>query len=179
MSVKITLMTDEKLDAWLDANEEARGRDHVHRLIRLWQEMQESKRLIWAAWEAVENEEDVVDKSHFLGHITLQATSHYPPFKKQHIPEIVDVWVQPQARRRHIGQALLQKAVETARKGNAPGVGMGVGLTKNYGAAHIMYSKHGFMPDGSGMWIGGSQAGEMETLTMGPDAILMWVKYFG
>lgn len=167
MSIKITLMSDENLEAWLDANETTRGVTHMQRLIRFWQEMQEGKRLIWAAWG---------EGGEFLGHISLQAVSHYPPFKKKHIPEIVDVWVQPEARRRNVGQKLLEKAIHTAREGDAPAIGMGVGLTSSYGAAHILYSKNGFMPDGSGLWVGGTQAGETETVTLGPDAILMWVK---
>ena len=171
MSAKITLLTDEMVMPWLDANEVTRGRDHMHRLIRFWQEMQEGKRLIWAAWEKGTEGEDV-----FLGHISLQPVSHYPPFKQKHIPEIVDVWVQPYARRRNIGQRLLQKAIETAREGNSVAIGMGVGVTSSYGAAHIMNSKQGFMPDGSGMWVGGIQAREAETIKLGSDAILMWVK---
>ncbi len=179
MNTAITLLTDDDLDAWLDANEATRGRGHLHRLARFWQEMQEGKRLIWAAW-AIQGATPGADHPEngkiFLGHISLQHTSFYPPFRKQHIPEIVDVWVQPDFRRHSIGRRLLGQAVDFARQNGAPAIGLGVGVTKSYGAAHVLYMKQGFMPDGSGLWVDGEQAGEAQQITLGPEAILMWVK---
>ncbi|MDG3108353.1 hypothetical protein [Streptococcus suis] len=34
-------------------------------------------------------------------------------------------------------------------------VGIGVGLNANYGKAQRLYVKHGFIPDGSGVWYRG------------------------
>lgn len=170
MSIEISLLTDEQVGAWLDANEVSRGTGHMHRLIRFWQDMQRGERMIWAAWERVEGR-DV-----FLGHVSVQPVSAYPPFRQRGIPEMVDVWVEPEARRKGLGQRLLDQAIQAAKDSKAPAIGMGVGLTREYGAAHQMYAKSGFMPDGTGIWAGGIQAKDKDTLVMGPDVILMWIK---
>ena len=166
MTIEILLLSDDLLDEWLAENEHSRGSFHTERLLRFWQEMLDGKRLILTAW----------GPDGFLGHVTLQAQSEYPPFRKHHIPEIVDVWVQPHVRQQGIGQILLERAVDQAKKQHAPAVGMGVGITAEYGPAHILYGKNGFAPDGSGLWVDGVQVGEREKITLGPEAILMWVK---
>ena len=78
MTIKITLLTEDDLEVWLDSNEASRGQAHMHRLIRFWQDMQEGKRVIWAAWETSGQDEV------FLGHISLQAISHYPDQRFPH-----------------------------------------------------------------------------------------------
>jgi GNAT superfamily N-acetyltransferase len=166
MSLEITLLHDDLLDQWLAANEASRGIVHTERLLRFWQEMLDGKRHIVTAWQ----------NGDFAGHITLQLHSEYPPFRKQNIPEIVDVWVQPQFRRKGIAQQLLDVVIEAAKKRHAKAIGMGVGVTRDYGAAHLLYSKNGFAPDGTGLWVQGTQAKENEKITLDPDVILMWVK---
>jgi GNAT superfamily N-acetyltransferase len=166
MTIKITLLNDDMLDEWLAANEYSRGILHTERLLRFWQEMLDGRRLIFTAWRGHE----------FMGHISLQRQSEYPPFRKKHIPEIVDVWVQPGFRRSGIGQRLLDTAITEARRMHAPGVGMGVGITAEYGAAHVLYSKNGFAPDGTGLWVQGHQAEEHDRIHLGPEAIMMWFK---
>jgi GNAT superfamily N-acetyltransferase len=166
MTIEITLLQDDLLDQWLAENERSRGIFHTERLLRFWQEMLDEKRLIFTAW----------DLGQFLGHVSLQMQSEYPPFRKHAIPEIVDVWVQPEARQQGIGQALLDAAIMQARKRKAPAIGMGVGVTAEYGPAHILYGKNGFSPDGSGLWVEGIQVGELDKIKLGPEAILMWVK---
>jgi GNAT superfamily N-acetyltransferase len=166
MNIEITLLHDGLLDQWLAANEASRGIVHTERLLRFWQEMIDGKRMIITAWNG--------DK--FAGHITLQLQSEYPPFRKQNIPEIVDVWVQPESRRKKIAQQLLDIVIDAAKQQNARAIGMGVGVTREYGAAHLMYSKNGFAPDGTGLWVQGAQAKENEKITLDPDAILMWIK---
>lgn len=174
MTKKITLLTADRVEAWLEANERTRGKSHVYRLIRFWQDMLDGDRLIWAGWDYAQADAD--GQPLFLGHISLQKESQYPPFRKYRVPEIVDVWVQPEARRTGLGQRLLQKAIDAARQDGAPAIGMGVGLTKSYGAAHLLYGKNGFAPDGTGLWVEGVQPGEDARIRLGPDAILMWVK---
>lgn len=165
-TVKITPLNDAQLDGWLDANIASRGQAHLERLMRFWQQVQDGKRVIWAAWEG----------DAFLGHITLQYTSEYPPFKRGRIPEIVDVWVEEKARKKGVGRKLLKRVIREARKMKSPAVGMGVGVTFSYGAAHRLYATEGFMPDGSGLWVQGYQAEETETIKLGYDAVLMWIK---
>lgn len=163
---EITLLTDALLDAWLEANIAGRGDSHLRRLLQFWQEMLDGKRLIWAAWDAQE----------FLGHITLQTTSEYPPFRKNGIPEIVDLWVAPGARRRKAGSKLLQAVVKEAKRRKAAAIGLGVGVTADYGAAHRLYSLAGFVPDGSGLWVQGRAGRTGDKILLDHRAILMWVK---
>jgi GNAT superfamily N-acetyltransferase len=164
--ITIAPLTETQFDAWVDANLASRGEGHLHRLMRFLQEVQGGKRLIWAAWRGDE----------FMGHITLQDHSEYPPFRKAKIPEIVDVWVEPAARRNAIGRRLLRTVTRHVHKINRLAIGLGVGVTSDYGAAHCLYASEGFVPDGTGLWAQGHQVKAGETVTMGYDTLLMWVK---
>jgi GNAT superfamily N-acetyltransferase len=101
-------------------------------------------RLVWLAF--VEDE--------FSGYITLQWKSLYPPFKQQHIPEIMDLNVLPIFRRMGIGSLLLATAEkEAASKSQIIGIGVGLyaGEDGGYGAAQRLYVKRGYIPDGKGV----------------------------
>lgn len=157
-------------DSWLDANIASRGPDHAHRLTRFLQQCENGERLIWAAWDAA---------GRFLGHITLQYGSEYPPFHRRRIPEIVDLWVEPAARRHGIGKKLLVEVIAEGKRIKAPAIGLGVGITRDFGAAHCLYAKTGFIPDGSGVWAQGHPTQEGDVITLGHDVIMMWVKGLG
>lgn len=86
----------------------------------------------------------------FAGYLTVCWQSSYPPFSEANIPEIVDLNVLPQFRRRGIASALMDAAEERiARVSNV--VGIGVGMTADYGAAQRMYARRGYIPDGRGL----------------------------
>jgi len=86
----------------------------------------------------------------FAGYLTVCWTSTYPPFREAKIPEIVDLNVLPQFRRRGIGTALMDIAEGEIIKVSQL-AGIGVGLTPDYGAAQRMYVKRGYLPDGRGV----------------------------
>lgn len=86
----------------------------------------------------------------FAGYITICWKSHYPPFRKQNIPEIVDFNVLPSFRRQGIGAALMDEA-EARIAAISPIAGIGVGLTSDYGSAQRMYVKRGYIPTGQGL----------------------------
>ena len=46
----------------------------------------------------------------FAGYLTISWTSHYGPFRKENVPEIVDFNVLPKFRRQGIGTDLMDKA---------------------------------------------------------------------
>ncbi|MPZ49180.1 MAG: GNAT family N-acetyltransferase [Dehalococcoidia bacterium] len=48
----------------------------------------------------------------FAGYLTVCWESHYPPFREQGIPEVVDFSVVPDLRRRRIGTRLMDAAEE-------------------------------------------------------------------
>ncbi len=76
--------------------------------------------------------------------------SEYIPFAKKNIPEIKDLNVLPACRNQGIGSALMKKAEDKTRAFNRQ-VGIGVGLTADYGHAQRLYVKSGYIPDGNGV----------------------------
>lgn len=93
-------------------------------------------------------------KEIFAGYLTIVWESVYTPFREAGIPEIVDFNVLPKFRRQGIGSRLMDAAEDriAARSSIA---GIGVGLTEDYGAAHVLYIKRGYIPNGRGIsWKG-------------------------
>lgn len=156
----------DEAEKWLDDMTALRGDEHLRRLIRFLDEMSANKRMIWVA----------KGKSQFCGMITVQYGSEYPPFGRKGIFEIVDVWVSEKQRKHGIGRALLRAAVDFAASRKAPAIGLGVGITADFGPAHRLYASEGFMPDGSGTWGNGKQLEEGARVTLNDHVIMMWVK---
>lgn len=86
----------------------------------------------------------------FAGYLTIEWTSHYPPFQAEQIPEIVDFNVLQRFQRQGIGSALLDRAEQLIATRSAI-AGIGVGLFADYGAAQRLYVKRGYVPDGRGI----------------------------
>lgn len=86
----------------------------------------------------------------FAGYLTVCWASDYAPFRAAGIPEIVDLNVLSQFRRRRIASTLMDTAegLISARTDTA---GLGVGLYADYAAAHLMYLSRGYLPDGRGV----------------------------
>jgi GNAT superfamily N-acetyltransferase len=100
--------------------------------------------LVWVAY---------IEKQ-LAGYVTLTWHSRYKQFALKKIPEIMDLNVLPQFRGIGIGSKLLNIAEkEASTKSNIIGVGVGLygGNDGGYGPAQIMYIKHGYIPDGSGV----------------------------
>ena len=114
----------------------------------------------------------------FAGYVTLAWASNYPPFQSRNIPEIADLNVLKLYRRRGIGSALLAAAEKLAGK-RSPLVGLGVGLTADYGAAQRLYVKHGYIPDGHGIWQNGRFVAHGDQLQVGDDLALYLTKDIG
>jgi GNAT superfamily N-acetyltransferase len=87
----------------------------------------------------------------FAGYVTLNWSPSYRNFAERAIPEIQDLNVLPQFRRRGIGGRLLDGAEQEARKRSSI-VGIGVGLHPGYGSAQKLYVKRGYVPDGRGVY---------------------------
>jgi GNAT superfamily N-acetyltransferase len=86
----------------------------------------------------------------FAGYLTILWESDYPPFQTEQIPEIQDFNVLPNFRRRGIGTKLMDEA-ENIVSESSNLVGIGVGLTSDYGAAQRLYVSRGYEPDGNGI----------------------------
>jgi GNAT superfamily N-acetyltransferase len=86
----------------------------------------------------------------FAGYVTICWQSHYPPFREAGIPEIVDFNVLPHYRQQGIGTCLMNEAERRVSE-VSPVVGIGAGMTADYGSAQRMYVKRGYIPDGRGL----------------------------
>jgi len=103
-------------------------------------EQNAGQRLVLVAW---------ID-GQFAGYITICWNSQYPKFAQESIPELVDFNVLPVFRHKGIGSQLMDAA--EARVADVFGwVGLGVGMTVDYGCAQRMYARRGYIPDGQGL----------------------------
>ena len=85
------------------------------------------------------------------GYLTLLPEAPAGAFAGKGWPEICDFNVLETYQRRGVGSRLLQVAEELAGEASDT-VCLGVGLHSGYGAAQRLYSKWGYLPDGSGVW---------------------------
>lgn len=115
------------------------------------------------------------DPPAFAGYLTIVWESEYPPFREAGIPEIVDFNVLIKHRRMGIGSALMDEAERLVAE-RAPIVGIGVGLTPDYGPAHILYVKRGYIPDGRGLFYRGHHLQWGETCTINDELSLNFTK---
>ncbi|HTW92983.1 MAG TPA: GNAT family N-acetyltransferase [bacterium] len=86
-----------------------------------------------------------------VGYTTLLISSGYLPFREQRIPEIADLNVIGEHRRRGIGSALIYAAERLARLRGCSAVGIGVEQSPEYAPASRLYPQLGFEPDGCGI----------------------------
>ena len=105
-----------------------------------WQENQNGKRVTLVAML----EEQVIGYTNVVWH------SDYEPFCEAGIPEIHDMNVITQFQKQGIGTALIKEAESVALQHGKQVMGIGVGLTFDYGAAQRLYPKLGYFPDGRG-----------------------------
>ncbi|HSK70873.1 MAG TPA: GNAT family N-acetyltransferase [Pyrinomonadaceae bacterium] len=114
-------------------------------------------------------------ENEFSGYLTIVWQSHYSPFREKNIPEIVDLNVLIKFRNRGIGAALMDAAESLiAERFNI--VGIGVGLTGDYGAAQRLYVKRGYIPDGRGISQNGRFLKYGDKITIDDDLNLYFTK---
>lgn len=88
------------------------------------------------------------------GYLTLNLNSDKGPFAWRGIPELEDFHVFHEFRGLGIGNILLEAAEEKASEISNT-MSVSVGLHSGYGAAHRIYIRRGYIPDGSGIWYEG------------------------
>ncbi|MFZ5351923.1 MAG: GNAT family N-acetyltransferase [Bacillota bacterium] len=108
--------------------------------LKCLEECQHSKRITLVAFI---NED-------FAGSVNIIYESKYEYFRKNNIPELNDLLVAPKYRKKGVGERLLEEAEEITTKTHDY-LGLGVGLYKDYGSAHRLYARKGYIPDGSGI----------------------------
>ena len=111
----------------------------------------------------------------FAGYITICWSSAYPPFYAEHIPEIQDFNVLPHFRRQGFGNRLMDEAEHQVAE-RSPIVGIGVGMTADYGTAQRMYVRRGYIPDGRGLFFRGHFVQFGEQVIVDDDLALYFTK---
>lgn len=90
-------------------------------------------------------------KGNPVGYINVYQNSQWGAFAGKGWPEIIDMRVLEKYQKHGIGNRLMLVAEEISKK-YADTVYLGVGVNSNYGSAFRLYVRHGFIPDGTGLW---------------------------
>ncbi|NHN34656.1 GNAT family N-acetyltransferase [Paenibacillus agricola] len=139
-SIKVRQMTDSDVELVYQVFTEhdiKKPRDYI---LRCWEQNVAGERITLLAFY----------QGQFAGSLHLLATSHYPYFVGNGIPEVNDFNVIPPLRNHGIGHTLIE-AIENIAFEKFEIVGIGVGLYKSYGSAQRLYAKRGYIPDGRGV----------------------------
>jgi GNAT superfamily N-acetyltransferase len=106
-----------------------------------FQEQIDKKRIIFLAFA-----EGVL-----AGYVHLNFQTLYAPFAHMNIPEIQDLFVNLDYRRQRIGEHLIIACEKYATEMGAECIGIGVGVTGDFGSAQRLYIRMGYIPDGAGV----------------------------
>jgi ribosomal protein S18 acetylase RimI-like enzyme len=109
------------------------------------------------------------------GFVYIKWQADYPPFAEKSIPEIRDLRVLAEFRRRGVATALLDEA-EKRIFARSPVVGIGVGLYADYGPAQRMYILRGYIPDGRGLSYKNQPVNPGHDVFVDDDLLLYFIK---
>jgi GNAT superfamily N-acetyltransferase len=110
-----------------------------------------------------------------VGYVTVHWESNYDPFRRESIPEIEDLNVLPDWRRRGIASRLLDEAEARISERSAV-AGIGVGMDEGYGPAQRLYVLRGYVPDGRGLTYERKRLRWGDTTRVDDELILMLTK---
>jgi GNAT superfamily N-acetyltransferase len=111
----------------------------------------------------------------FAGYLTVASKATYPGFADLNIPEIQDLNVLTEYRRKGVASRLLDRAeTEVARRSGV--VGIAVGLHPGYNAAQRLYAKRGYVPDGRGITHRNRFVEEGATVVLDDDLVMHLTK---
>lgn len=85
------------------------------------------------------------------GFCLLNFDPRYSLYKRLNIPEIQDLNVLSNYRRKGVATSIIKWCEGLARAKGCDQIGIAVGLFKDYGPAQILYAKMGYIPDGNGI----------------------------
>lgn len=111
-----------------------------------------------------------------IGFGLLNWNPRYSLYKKLGIPEIQDLNVIPDARRQGAASAIIKWCEGMARARGHEMIGIGVGLTRDYGPAQILYTRLGYVPDGFGVTYDRDAVVTHAQYRMDDDLSLMMIK---
>ncbi len=111
-----------------------------------------------------------------MGYVTIKWHSAYPHFEEFSIPEIVDLNVLPPFRNQGIGSRLIFKCESEARARGFKSIGIGFGMTADYGNAQRLYIKLGYLPNGHGLFYKNKPLLHGDHITLDDDLVLHLTK---
>ncbi len=126
-----------------------------------YKEQEENKRKVFIA----------VYEGEVCGFCTLVMNPTEGPWVDMGYPEIVDLGVFRHVHNKGIGNKLLDVIEQEAAKVSDT-VFLAVGLHSGYGAAQRIYVKHGYIPDGNGVWYQGKPLGQYAPCCNDDDLLL-------
>jgi GNAT superfamily N-acetyltransferase len=109
------------------------------------------------------------------GYLTILWSSPYKAFRQAGVPEISDLNVLPEFRRRGVARRLMDEAEAQIATRSAT-AGLGVGLYPDYGPAQQMYVLRGYVPDGRGLAWRADTVRPMDTVVVDDDLVLYLTK---
>lgn len=112
----------------------------------------------------------------FCGYVTIKWKSDYNAFTKQNIPEIADLNVLPNYRNQGIGTALIYACESIVKERGYQKIGLGVGMTADYGNAQRLYVQLDYMPDGNGLHYKYNSLQYGNQTTVDDDLVLFFTK---
>ncbi|ERJ11768.1 GNAT family N-acetyltransferase [Haloplasma contractile] len=148
------------------------GRQGWNRPVELYdfyyKEQVEGKRVVLVAFV---NEE-------FAGYLTIQWESDYENFRKKDIPEVNDLNVLIKFREQGIATKLMHVAEDIILE-HSHTVGIGFGVTHDYGAGMRLYVKRGYVPDGNGLVQNNRKINIGDTIEVNHDICIYLTKKLG
>lgn len=138
----IKIMTPEDIGGLYDLTEKNRHTTEVSYFERSYEEQLEEKRIVFMYKD---------EAGKICGYVQYNRHPKYIPFRRFGVPEIQDLYVEPDSRRLGIGAALIDHCETQALADGHQEIGIGVGIISDFGNAQRLYSKKGYVPDGAGV----------------------------
>ena len=110
------------------------------------------------------------------GYGILNWNPRYNLYRKFSIPEIQDLNVLPEARKKGVATAMIAYCEKQAAAKGCETIGISVGLHSGFGAAQRLYVKLGYVPDGFGVTYDRQPVTAGELRPIDDDLCLMMVK---
>lgn len=102
--------------------------------------------------------------------------SQNPGFRRAGIPEIQDLVVAEGCRKAGIATRIIRALEDRARAAGHRQVGIGVGLYRDYGAAQRLYSRLGYVLDGTGVSYKNSSVEPGSQVTVDDDLVIWMMR---
>ncbi len=110
----------------------------------------------------------------FIGYGSLLFSSMSSHLRKENIPEINDIWIHADYRKKGYGQSLILHLESLAKNLGYSEIGIGVGLYDSYGSAQRLYHKLGYKPTGTGITYHGLPVTPGQSYPVDDD-LLLWL----